>query len=87
MMMPEKDGLQACRELREKTSTQNIPVIMLTARADEQTKMDDALGRCQDFLTKPFSSTELRVRIANLVETYESATEARETESRARAHD
>ena len=71
MMMPEKDGLQACRELREKTSTKNIPVIMLTARADEQTKMDALSAGANDFLTKPFSSTELTVRIANLVETYE----------------
>src|SRR5262249_59509718 len=34
MMMPEKDGLQACRELRERTSTQSIPIVLLTARAD-----------------------------------------------------
>src|SRR5205085_11726097 len=38
MMMPEKDGLQACREIRERTPTQNIPIIILTARADEETK-------------------------------------------------
>src|SRR5260370_29479566 len=31
MMMPEKDGLQACREIRQRTSTQSIPVILLTA--------------------------------------------------------
>src|SRR5207237_714991 len=39
MMMPEKDGLQACKELRERTHTQSIPVILLTARADEATKL------------------------------------------------
>jgi signal transduction histidine kinase len=71
MMMPEKDGLQACREIRQRTSTQSIPVILLTARADEETKMA-ALGACaSDFLTKPFSSTELHVRIKNLVESHQ----------------
>src|SRR5206468_10657041 len=39
MMMPEKDGLQACREIRERTSTHSIPVVLLTARADEETKL------------------------------------------------
>src|SRR6266436_2523369 len=39
MMMPEKDGLQACREIRERTPTRSIPIILLTARADEDTKL------------------------------------------------
>jgi signal transduction histidine kinase len=71
MMMPEKDGLQACRELRERTSTQSIPIIMLTARADEKTKLDALSAGASDFLTKPFSTTELHVRIKNLVDSYE----------------
>jgi C4-dicarboxylate-specific signal transduction histidine kinase len=44
MMMPEKDGLQACRELRERTSTHSIPIILLTARADEETKLAALAG-------------------------------------------
>ena len=39
MNMPEKDGLQVCRELRQQEPTQNIPIILLTARADEATKL------------------------------------------------
>jgi signal transduction histidine kinase len=70
MMMPEKDGLQACRELREKTSTQAIPIILLTARADEETKLAALNAGASDFLPKPFSTTELHVRIKNLVESY-----------------
>jgi signal transduction histidine kinase len=68
MMMPEKDGLQACRELREKTPTQRIPIILLTARADEETKLAALDAGASDFLTKPFSTTELSVRIRNLIE-------------------
>jgi signal transduction histidine kinase len=70
MMMPEKDGLQACKEIRERTSTQSIPIILLTARADEETKLKALSVGASDFLPKPFSTTELHVRIKNLVESY-----------------
>jgi C4-dicarboxylate-specific signal transduction histidine kinase len=71
MMMPEKDGLQACREIRERTSTHSIPVVLLTARADEDTKLAALQAGASDFLAKPFSTTELHVRIRNLVESHE----------------
>lgn len=67
MMMPEKDGFQVCRELRGKTSTQNIPIILLTARADEETKLSALAVGASDFLSKPFSTTELHLRVTNLV--------------------
>jgi signal transduction histidine kinase len=71
MMMPEKDGLQACREIRERTPTQGIPVVLLTARADEETKLAALEAGASDFLAKPFSTTELHVRIKNLVESHQ----------------
>ena len=74
MMMPEKDGLQACRELRERTSTQSIPIVLLTARADEETKLAALSAGASDFLPKPFSTTELHVRIKNLVESHQYQT-------------
>ncbi len=70
MMMPEKDGLQACRELRQRTTTQGIPIILLTARADEETKLAALSAGANDFLAKPFSTTELHVRIKNLVASF-----------------
>lgn len=70
MMMPEKDGLQACKELRQHTVTQSIPIIMLTARADEDTKLAALSAGASDFLPKPFSTTELHVRVKNLVESF-----------------
>jgi signal transduction histidine kinase len=70
MMMPEKDGLQACKEIRERTTTQSIPIILLTARADEETKLKALSAGASDFLAKPFSTTELHVRIKNLVESH-----------------
>lgn len=68
MMMPEKDGLQACREIREHQETKNIPIVLLTARADEETKLTSLSAGASDFLAKPFSTTELYVRLKNLVE-------------------
>ncbi|MDB6034396.1 MAG: Integral rane sensor hybrid histidine kinase, partial [Verrucomicrobiales bacterium] len=70
MMMPEKDGLQACRELRQRNTTQSIPIILLTARADEETKLAALSAGASDFLAKPFSTTELHVRIKNLVDSF-----------------
>lgn len=68
MMMPIKDGLQLCRELREADSTASVPIIVLTARADEQTRMACLGAGATDFLTKPFSSVELLVKLRNLSE-------------------
>lgn len=68
MMMPEKDGLQVCRELRERTSTRAIPVVLLTARVDERTKIECLAAGASDFLPKPFSMTEIMVRLKNLVD-------------------
>jgi len=63
--------LQACREIRERTPTQSIPIVLLTARADEETKLAALSAGASDFLTKPFSTTELHVRIKNLVESHQ----------------
>ncbi|HUO57678.1 MAG TPA: ATP-binding protein [bacterium] len=71
MMMPGKDGIQACRELKEWVPTQSIPVVLLTARADEGTKLSALNAGANDFLTKPFSTTELHVRVQNLVQSHQ----------------
>ncbi len=70
MMMPGKDGVQACREIKSTVSTQAIPVILLTARADEETRIASLDAGANDFLTKPFSATELHIRVRNLVQSH-----------------
>jgi C4-dicarboxylate-specific signal transduction histidine kinase len=67
MMMPGADGLSVCRQLRQAVATKSIPVLLITARADEETKLAALDAGASDFLTKPFSVTELRVRLRNLV--------------------
>lgn len=69
MMMPGKDGLQVCSELRGNETTRGIPIMMLTAKGDEQTKLDLLKAGASDFLSKPFSLTEVGVRLKNLAST------------------
>ena len=70
MMMPLKDGLQVCKEIRAKSTTQNIPILLLTARADEKSKIESLNAGATDFVGKPFSLTELRARLKNVVESH-----------------
>jgi signal transduction histidine kinase len=67
MMMPGADGLAVCRQLRQGQATKTLPILLITARADEETKLAALEAGASDFLTKPFSVTELRVRLRNLV--------------------
>ncbi len=69
VMMPAKDGLQVCSELRANEHTQGIPIVMLTAKGDEKTKLDLLKAGASDFLAKPFSLTEVSVRLINLANT------------------
>ncbi len=72
MMMPEKDGMQACREIRAAEATRSTPIILITAHVDEDTKLNALRAGASDFLPKPFSTTELQVRVQNLVKLYKS---------------
>jgi signal transduction histidine kinase len=64
-MMPEMDGAEVCRGIRANHATRGMGVIILTARADEQTKMTALQAGANDFLTKPFSTAELALRLEN----------------------
>lgn len=66
-MMPEMDGVEVCKGIRENHSTRGIAVIILTARADEQTKLSALQAGANDFLTKPFSTAELALRLENQI--------------------
>ncbi len=64
IMMPKMDGYEACRKIREKY---NIPIIMLTARAEELDKVLGLEMGADDYVTKPFGTRELIARVkANL---------------------
>src|SRR5690349_17368968 len=62
-MLPDMSGLELTRALKRDRETQDLPVIMLTARADEQDKVSGLEGGADDYVTKPFSPRELLARI------------------------
>lgn len=64
VMLPGLDGFEVCRRLRQE---QNIPVLMLTARADEIDKVVGLEVGADDYLTKPFSMRELLARVKALL--------------------
>ena len=64
LMMPRMDGLQACQKIREFS---DVPIIMLTAKADDMDKLLGFEHGADDYLTKPFNILELKARIRALL--------------------
>ncbi len=62
-MLPKISGIEVCRRLRSKPETRNVPVIMLTARSEEADRVRGLDTGADDYLTKPFSMSELSARI------------------------
>jgi two-component system phosphate regulon response regulator PhoB len=62
-MLPDMSGLELVRQLRRDANTRDIPIMMLTARAEEADKVAGLDSGADDYLTKPFSARELIARI------------------------
>ena len=67
IMMPKKDGIQACMELRK---TKNMPVIMLSAKSQDMDKILGLTSGADDYLTKPFNPLELIARVKSQLRRY-----------------
>jgi DNA-binding response OmpR family regulator len=68
VMMPQIDGLEFCRRIKTNEQTCHIPVILLTARASQDSKLEGLGTGADDYIVKPFDALELRVRVNNLIE-------------------
>ena len=66
LMLPQMDGLEICRRLRSRLPTAEIPVIMLTAKAEEADRIVGLEMGADDYITKPFSPREVVARVKAL---------------------
>ncbi len=62
-MLPKISGIELCRRLRGRSETRNMPIMMLTARGEESDRIRGLDTGADDYVTKPFSMTELAARI------------------------
>lgn len=62
-MLPKVPGIEVCRRVRARQETANLPIIMLTARSDETDRIRGLDTGADDYVTKPFSTTELMARL------------------------
>ena len=68
LMMPGMDGLEVCRRVRGNEIINHVPIIIVTAKISEEDRVRGLEAGADAYLTKPFSSQELRMRVEKLVE-------------------
>jgi len=71
-MLPERSGIEVCRELRARTETRNLPIIMLTARGEESDRVLGLEAGADDYVVKPYSPREMVARVRALLRRSES---------------
>jgi DNA-binding response OmpR family regulator len=67
VMMPEMDGYEVCRRIRANPALAEIPIIMITALDDRDSRLAGLRAGADDFLTKPFDGVEIQIRIKNIL--------------------
>ncbi|MDA0229494.1 MAG: phosphate regulon transcriptional regulator PhoB [Proteobacteria bacterium] len=75
-MMPRISGIEVCRRIRRATQTQNLPIIMLTARGEESDRVRGLDYGADDYIVKPFSPSELVARVRAVLRRLRPAFEA-----------
>ena len=63
IMMPKMDGLEACRQLKERDETRDIPIIMVTTRGEAESIEKGFKSGCCDYVAKPINSNELLSKV------------------------
>ncbi len=67
LMMPDMDGYEVCRKIRANPKLAEVPVIMITANDNREARIKGLEAGADDFLTKPFDSLEIQIRIKNIL--------------------
>jgi putative two-component system response regulator len=67
VLMPKLDGFEACRRIKDDPATRLIPVVLVTALADTDSRLKGLEVGADDFISKPFSEPELRARVRSLL--------------------
>ncbi|MGZ0014785.1 two-component regulator propeller domain-containing protein [Yeosuana sp. AK3] len=73
VMMPGKDGITLCKELKSHINTSHIPIILLTARTSTVFEIEGLKTGADDYITKPFNANIIKARIASLLENREKS--------------
>ncbi|MCO6490920.1 MAG: response regulator, partial [Phaeodactylibacter sp.] len=68
VMMPEMDGFEVCRRIKTEVATSHIPIILLTAKADLESRLEGLEYGADAYLSKPFEERELKIRLRKLLE-------------------
>ena len=67
VMMPVKDGFTCCREIRMQQETAHIPILILTARAEDADILQGCNSGADDYMMKPFNPEILKTKVDNLI--------------------
>ena len=67
VMMPDTDGFELCETLKSNVVTSHVPIMLLTAKAEQKDKLTGLEIGADDYLTKPFSLNELKLRVRNIL--------------------
>ncbi len=78
LMLPDMDGLDICKNIRQNPKTHFLPIIMLTVKGDEMDKVVGLELGADDYMTKPFSPRELVARVKAVLRRKEAAAEVKE---------
>lgn len=77
VMMPEINGIQICRLLRADPALKHVPVIFLTAKVEENDRVQGLESGADDYICKPFSTKELVLRVQNILRRTSEKTESK----------